>query len=152
MKKLITAALLLTSQFAFAGSGTLTIGEWAQLPDCGGTVKITESHSGGSDQVNVSFRDVVNCSNFDILSANGEAIRYPNQKLGGQNRSRAGSFTLPKKLIDVGANSINVVVRSNTGTTSDRIRVQFLDLPLIQLPPPVEQVIVISGPKTGGGY
>lgn len=157
MKKYMSAALLLVSQVAFAGSGSMTLGEYASLPDCGGTIKVTASENNSGEQVNVVFKDVVNCSNFDILAANGEMTSYANKKLGGRDRARSGSFTLPKYLIEDGANSVTVVVRSNSGQTSDTIRVKFLSLPVYNPPvynPPVysEPVIIVPGPSSGGGY
>jgi hypothetical protein len=119
-------ALMFVTTSAFAGYGSMTIGEIAQLPDCQGTVKVTSSDNQGTGQVNVVFHDVVNCSNFDILAANGQDIGYSNKKLQGQPNSRAGSFTIPKGLIDSGFNSIQVVVKSNTGKTSDTINVMFI--------------------------
>jgi hypothetical protein len=131
-------AVLFVSASAFAGYGSMTIGEYAQLPDCGGTVKVTSSDNQGTGQVNVVFSNVVNCSNFDILAANGQDIGYSSKKLQGKSNARAGSFTLPKGLIDQGFNSIQVVVKSDSGHTSDTINVLFI------------QPSAPSAPSTGG--
>lgn len=94
---------------------------FSYLADCGGTVELNVS--GG--QVNLVFRNVDQCSNFDILSANGEKVNYPNQKLEGANQNRYGSFTLPRSLYDYGMNGVTVVVKSNSGKHSDTFRVYF---------------------------
>ena len=135
-KSLGLLAVLFVSASAFAGYGSMTIGEYASLPDCGGTIKVTESDNQGSDQVNIVFKDVVNCSNFDILSSNGDAVNYPNKKLQGEDRARSGSFTLPKRVLGEGFNSIQVRVQSNSRKTMDTINVLFIQTP--------------SAPSTGG--
>lgn len=125
----LTAATLFAGA-AQAGNLTLTIGEESRLRDCGGFVQITKSPQGNrGEQVNLVFRGVENCSNFDILGNNGEAINYPNKKLGGADRNRSGSFTLPKFVLDRGWNNVKVVVRSNSGATADTIRVLFVTTP-----------------------
>ena len=124
MKKLFGLALLLSVQSAFAGYGSMTIGEYATLKDCGGTIKVTESNNGGSEQVNIKFDNVVKCSNFDIVSL----PNYQAVKLQGKDRARSGSFTIPKQAIGSGFNSIEVLIRSDKNKTSDRIRVMFINV------------------------
>lgn len=134
MKKIMSLlVLLMGAQSAFAGYGSMTIGEYASLPDCGGTIKVTESGNDDSGQVNIVFNDVVNCSNFDIVSLD----RYKMVKLQGQDRSRSGSFTIPKRAIGTGYNSIQVVIRSNSNKTSDTINVNFINVSTPSNPIPV---------------
>lgn len=144
---MMTLAMALGAQAAMAATGTMTLGEYAQLPDCGGTVKITTSRNGSSEQVNIQLRDVVHCSNFDILSANGDQVLYSVKKLGGKDRARSGSYTIPSGLIDFGWNSIRVVVRSNSGAHSDTIRVKFAQVPVLPAPP-----VVVVTPASGSGW
>jgi hypothetical protein len=94
---------------------------WGRLPTCGGTVEVNTM----GNQVNLVFRDVENCSNFDILSNDGRSISYPNQKLGGRDGARAGSFTLPKRVVDFGHNGVRVELRSNSRKTNDIVYVKF---------------------------
>lgn len=136
MKKFALLLLLASAQSAFAGYGSMTIGEYASLPDCGGTIKVTESSNGYSDQVNVVFNNVANCSNFDIVGL----PNYKMVKLGGADRARSGSFTIPKRAIGEGFNSIQVIIRSNTGKTSDVINVQFINVTVPSTP-----VVIPSG-------
>ncbi len=98
----------------------------AYMRACGGTIQTTVTGSSYNRQLNLVFRDVVNCSNFDILKSNGDRVNYPNKKLGGLDRSRSGSFTLPQNVIDFGWNSVTVVLKSNSGQTSETIRVNFV--------------------------
>ncbi|MBC7690793.1 MAG: hypothetical protein H7222_03420 [Methylotenera sp.] len=126
MKKLILFAILMTAPTAFAATGTLTIGQYASLPDCGGTIKVADSDSenGKSEQLNVSFDNVVNCSNFDIVGLPD----YAAVKLQGKAKDRSGSFTIPKRAIKKGLNSIQIVVKSNTGKTKDTVTVNFIEI------------------------
>lgn len=94
---------------------------WSRLPNCGGTVELKIVNG----QANVIFRDVENCSNFDILRTNGEFTDYGNKKLGGADRRRSGSFTIPKRFIDRGYNGIQVALQSNSKKTRDLIRIEF---------------------------
>lgn len=91
------------------------------LGACGGTVEM--KISGG--QANLIFRDVKNCSNFDILDANGDETEYKAHKIGTQE-SRNGSFTIPRSLYETGMNSVRVVVKSNSGKTRQEVLVYFL--------------------------
>jgi hypothetical protein len=120
MKKLIVLSLLFVST-AFAGNVWLTSGQYVRLPECGGSVEASQD----ATQATLVFQGVQNCSNFDIFGANGESVQYPNKKLGGVNQNRSGSFTIPKDLIQLGSNNIQVVVKSNSGKTSDRINISF---------------------------
>lgn len=121
---------------AFAGQMTLTIGDEAYLSDCGGKVSVTKSDQGNGEQLNLVFSGVEKCSNFDILSANGMSANYDDKKIPGNNGDRGGSFTLPKRVIDLGYNNIKVVVRSNTGKTSDTIRLRFREVVRTPAPAP----------------
>ncbi len=114
---------LALSASAFAGHLSMTIGDYRRLPDCGGSVEVTKSYS---EQVNLVFKNVEDCSNFDILSVNGDRLDYDNKKLGGYDRNRSGSFTLPKFLFENGRNTIRVVLKSNSGKTSDMINVRVV--------------------------
>ena len=146
----VLSFLSLCAPSAFAGYGSMTLGEYATLPDCHGTIKVTESSNQGSDQVNVSLKDVVNCSNFDIVGVK-------NYKLGGKDRARSGSFTLPKSTLGYGFNSIQVIVKSNSGETSDTINVQFLNVtgpsyPVPSNPAPTYPVPTYPAPTGGSAY
>jgi hypothetical protein len=124
MKRMISIlALALFSSASFAGTVYIDESEIASLPDCGGTVQ-TKSN-GSNSKIVVHFRNVVNCSNFDILKANGSSVKYPNQKLDGENRARRGEFTIPTDLIDRGNNTLRLVIQSNSKKTSDTIVVKF---------------------------
>jgi hypothetical protein len=94
----------------------------ATLPDCGGVVQTKISN--GATQLNLVFSDVVNCSNFDILRANGSTTSYTEKKLGGADRARSGSFTIPADLIDYGNNTITVRIQSNSKKTYDTVIVK----------------------------
>lgn len=97
---------------------------WARMNNCGGTVEFKITHGQG----NLIFRNVQNCSNFDIAYANGSKTNYPNKKLQGENQNRHGSFTLPKSVIDWGYNEVVVVLKSNSGKTGTYIHLNFLGL------------------------
>lgn len=105
----------------------MTFGERTYLPSCGGTVEVTSK--GG--QVNLVFRNVENCSNFDIVSNSGERFAYQAKKLQKQGKQRGGSFTIPKHMIRdifdsfLGFNRIKVRVNSNSGAHTDTIIVKF---------------------------
>ena len=115
-------ALVLSSSSAFAGTVYMNANDIASLPDCNGTVqtKIVNNNT----QLNLVFSNVVSCSNFDIVKANGEKVVYSNQKLGGKMRARSGSFTIPANLIEIGSNSIRVLLKSNSAKTYDTIVVK----------------------------
>lgn len=94
---------------------------YARLPNCSGTVEL--KIAGGN--VNLIFRNVVNCSNFDITNSNGDFVDYANKKLGGGDRDRSGSFTIPRRFVDWGHNGIIVSLQSNSKKTRDLIRIHF---------------------------
>ena len=95
---------------------------FAQLYDCGGQAELVSS--GG--RVSLIFNNVAQCSNFDILSVNGEPVNFPNQKLIGYgNGPRSGSFSLPEELFRFGYNGVRVELRSNSGKHSEHLTVQF---------------------------
>lgn len=124
MKKFFSVlALSLFSASTFAGTVYVDANDFVSLPDCGGVLRTSIDNN--NTQLNLVFSNVVSCSNFDILSSNGEAVKYTNKKLQGQDRSRDGSFTVPGSLIDVGRNTLRVVVQSNSKKTSDTIVIRF---------------------------
>lgn len=103
------------------------LGQEKRLQSCGGSIRITDSRaSGGGEQLNMVMSDVRNCSNFDILSANGDTVRQREMKLQERsNGTRGGSFTLKRSLIEDGTNSIQVVVQSKPKQTRDIITIYF---------------------------
>jgi hypothetical protein len=108
-------------------SATLGIKK-AYLPGCGGEVRLTSEYDrNGNKLVTLVFDRVQNCSRFDILSNNGDDFGYPQKTLGGREGDRAGSFTLPQRVLDFGNNGVKVIVRSISGKTDDVIHVQFLN-------------------------
>lgn len=120
MKKLFSVFVLaLLSTSAMAGTVYMDGNDLGTLPDCDGTVRTSIDND--NTQLNLVFSNVVDCSNFDIVSANGARVNYTNKKLGGVNRARSGSFTIPGSLIDAGSNTIRVLLKSNSGKTSDTI-------------------------------
>ena len=131
---LLTISMFATLSSAFAGTVTMDANDFASLPDCGGVVQTKISN--GATQLNLVFKNVDQCSNFDIVKANGEKVTYPNQKLGGKDRARSGSFTIPSSLIDLGSNSIRVSLKSNSGKTSDTIVVKVKAVWTTQEPTP----------------
>lgn len=116
-------ALALISSSAFAGTVYMDANDFASLPDCQGVIRT--STDSNNTRLKLDFSNVVNCSNFDILSANGDDVIYPNTKLEGELRARFGLFTIPSSLIEPGKNTLRVVVRSNSKATSDIIVIRF---------------------------
>lgn len=114
----------LISSSAFADI-TVTVGQTKKLPYCKGTVKVTKTEDNRNDKINLVFKHVENCSNFDILTANGEETSYKAKKIPGDNQDRSGSFTLPSKIVDDGYNRVKVIVKSNSGKHFDKINVRF---------------------------
>lgn len=115
---LFVTALISTAAFADA-SKTIKAGETASLTSCGGHVT---TRLNSDEQLVLNFSSVDNCSNFDITKADGKNIGdYKAKKLGGGDRNRSGSFTIPKSLM--GDKSVTVIVKSNSGKTSDTIKV-----------------------------
>lgn len=122
MKKLISLFVLsmtATLTSAFAGTVYMDANEYASLPSCGGVVQTKVANN--DTQLNLVFSNVSQCSNFDIVAANGTRVNYPNQKLQGRNQDRSGSFTIPTSMIDYGTNTIRVQLQSNSGAHSDMI-------------------------------
>jgi hypothetical protein len=149
------ALLSLFTVFAISAQAeqiNLAIGQEKTLGSCGGSIEATESDTGntGSEQVNLVFRKVKDCSNFDILKANGETLaNYSSKKLQDQGALRGGSFTLPKKLIATGMNYIKVNLKSNSGAHSDTITVRFN---AIVIPAPGGDPVVVNPPSSGSGH
>lgn len=122
--KIILSGLVsvVLSTAAFAGQVSVFLGDETRLPSCGGFVEIKKSPQGNAgEQVNMVFRGVQNCSNFDIVAANGENVTYDKKKIPGPNGDRSGSFTIPKRALERGWNAIKIVVRSDSGAHSDTI-------------------------------
>lgn len=150
MKKTILSLLaMLATTSAFAGQITLSIGGSAELPSCEGTIRVTESGNQGGEQVNIVFAGVTQCSQFDIVKANGQ---YLNGYEDGAKRlqdkadgTRHGSFTIPKRLIAEGFNNIKVNLKSKTGAHSDTIKVLFNAYNTDPVGP-------INPPTSGGGW
>jgi hypothetical protein len=96
------------------------------LNDCGGIVRVTVE----GNQVRLTFNNVKDCSKFDILRANGDAVDYKVKSLQQSSRDNKydGSFTLPKRILDDGNNSVKVILRSNSGKHDEVILLRFLTL------------------------
>jgi hypothetical protein len=130
MKKFISVlaiSMFATLSSAFAGTVQMDANDFASLPECGGVLQTKISDD--ATQLNLVFSNVAECSNFDIVSANGEKVNYPNQKLQGKNQSRYGGFTIPSSMIDLGTNTIRVMVKSNSGKHSDTIVITVRETP-----------------------
>ncbi len=93
------------------------------LPECGGSAELKVTNG----QANLIFRNLENCSNFDIIGNNGESLNYENKKIGTE-QNRSGSFTLPRRFLDFGLNGVLVVVKSNSGAHADTILLKFIAL------------------------
>ena len=107
-----------------AESINVSLGVWhnySGLPNCGGAVKLSIVNG----HAIVSFGEVKQCSNFDILQTNLEPVRYPNQKLDGRNGDRFGTFAIPQQFIEWGYNSIVVAMKSDSGKHQDLIEINF---------------------------
>jgi hypothetical protein len=95
------------------------------LPECGGSAEVYVNDG----QLTLTFRNVRSCSKFDILGANGEFVNYPTKSLGLNTLGEhTGSFTVPQKFIQLGGNSVKVVLRSNSGKHDEVILVRFQSL------------------------
>jgi hypothetical protein len=148
-KSLFASLFLLAAGVAQAGHLVLPVNVITDLPSCGGTVET--SRNNGS--VNLVFRKVKDCSNFDILStafgildADYKAKKIPQDSTG----LRTGSFTIPKIYIDRGINAIRVVVKSNSGAHSDTIDLVFVSGPN-PIPHPIPHPIPVQ-PGNLRGY
>jgi len=98
--------------------------DYLRLPECGGTVELKVTHGNAY----LIFREVQQCSNFDIRAANGYEVGYPNLKLQNQGAYRGGSFQIPARLLEIGLNSVIIDVKSNSGKHDDKITVELLAL------------------------
>lgn len=126
MKKLGFLAASLFVLSAQAAHLVLPVNVVTSLPSCGGSVETSRSASG---QINIVFRQVKDCSNFDILSTDFGILDagYKSKKLQDQGRgNRGGSFTIPQVYIDRGMNAIRVEVKSNSGAHKDTIDLLFV--------------------------
>lgn len=109
--------------FGFFGS-VLGLEKSASLRDCGGNVTVKVD----LEQVNLVFREVQNCSKFDILGSNGESVDYPRKSLNDSRAGYSGSFTIPQRFIRGGGNAVKVILRSNTGFHDEVILIRFLSI------------------------
>lgn len=137
MKKMISVlaiSMLAAVSSAFAGTVYMDGNDYASLPSCGGVVQTKISNY--NTQLNLIFSNVSQCSNFDIVGANGQRVNYPNQKLQGQNQARYGSFTIPATLIDYGTNQIRISLQSNSAKHADTIVVTVRATPSYPIPTP----------------
>jgi len=136
MKKLMSlfALSMFASISSYAGTVVMDANDFASLPSCGGVVQTKIAN--GATQLNLVFSNVSQCSNFDIVNANGSKVNYPNQKLQGQNQNRSGSFTIPASLIEMGSNTIRISLQSNSGAHSDTIIVTVRQVPSYPVPTP----------------
>lgn len=91
------------------------------LHSCGGSVEAKIDSNGA---VNVVFRDVANCSGFELLSNDGQPLNYQ-KDLDVQGGSYGGSRSIPKKFVDEGHNGITARV-FRYGGGEDRIFLRFL--------------------------
>lgn len=126
MKKigLLAASLFVLS--AQAAHLRLPVNVVTSLPSCGGSVETDRTSNG---QINLIFRQVKDCSNFDIVSTGFGILDagYKSKKIPEQGRgTRGGSFTIPQVYIDRGLNIIRVEVKSNSGAHSDTIDLVFV--------------------------
>jgi hypothetical protein len=95
----------------------------ASLPNCGGTAKVTVTDG---ETINVVFKNLQQCSKFDILKANDEKVDYPTKKIPAEvDRQHGGSFTIPAYLVKTGQNSIKVIVRSDSAKTYEVLLIRF---------------------------
>lgn len=140
MKKLVSLAIVglsLAAGVARADHLILPVNVITNLPSCGGTVETDRTRTG---QINVVFRKVQQCSNFDIVSKgfgildiDYKAKKIPQDSAG----TRTGSFTIPQVYIDRGLNAIRLEVRSNSGAHEDLIDLVFVAGPTPVQPHPV---------------
>lgn len=149
--KALTLGVALVSINVLAMQQTLTIGEWTTLPECGGSVKVTRSGNGSGEQVNLVFRDITECSNFDIVGNGWEAVDYRNRKIPETGHGRSGSFTLPKSVLDHGLNDIHVVVKSNSGKHREDLNIAFVAAGS-RRHVEVDPVPVVREPEVHGSY
>ena len=97
----------------------------SRLHECRGTVEARVE----GNRVTLVFQDVEQCSKFDILRSNGDAVNYPQKNLQrARDGQFSGSFTIPRDLLEGGDNAIKVVVKSNSGAHDDVILIRFLAL------------------------
>ncbi len=129
---ILAISTLATLSSAFAGTVVMDADDLATLPSCGGVIQTEISND--QSTLNLALSNVVNCSNFDIVSANGEKVSFPNQKLNGSNRARFGSFSIPSSLIELGSNTINIILKSNSGKHSDTVIVTVQQVPSKPIP------------------
>jgi hypothetical protein len=99
------------------------------LPSCGGTLEISQP---GLSYLTMDFRNVKLCSNFDILGEDDdgqgyEVADYKEKKIpeatGPQDRS--GNYTMPKDFFEIGLHKVKVIVKSNSGSTSDTMLLSY---------------------------
>ena len=142
---LFTLALISTS--AMADVVTIGLNKPREiLPSCGGTVTASKDSTG---QITINLKNVVDCSNFDILDSNYSSVNYPNQKLDGPKRNMSSHFPVPRYLVDAGQNSIVFSVKSNNfgKPGKEKAHGDFVVLQFFQKPAkPQAPVIIITPP------
>ncbi|MGZ3772547.1 MAG: hypothetical protein ACXVCY_10985 [Pseudobdellovibrionaceae bacterium] len=92
----------------------------ANLKRCHGTVRAKISNG----QLNVIFSDLELCNLFDILSNEGSSVGYDAKEIQKSRDGFSGSFTIPKKFVQVGANAVIVQVYSRYGA-SEKVKLLF---------------------------
>ncbi len=97
---------------------------WAPLNDCGGSIYLTVEYG----SVYLNFNNVAKCSNFDVLTANGDDANYSKQKINGPDGNRSEKIRIPNHLYDTGRNTVKVVVKSNSGKNYDIFLIKFVAL------------------------
>ena len=146
MKSLIALVAFAFSHSAFAGVVYLSANTPPRvLPECEGTV---ETHV-DNGTLNIEFHNVKECSNFDIVNANYEPTDYPNKKLQGKNQDRSGSFSIPKRYVELGRNQVIVMIHSNNQTATghgDAIVIKF-DAEPAPAPIPAPMPVPAPAPK-----
>lgn len=124
MKNLIVVAALSFVSSAFAqstGSGYDVLSEYgtrtAYLEHCGGTARLTETYERGARRPSLHITGVQNCSNIVI---------------NGENSGKLDNGTADVTIYERSGLNINTItLESNSGKTSDTVRVQsFGDTPV----------------------
>lgn len=147
--------LMLNAHVAQASNVVLTAGNIVRLPECGGTLQLQQQARAGADQINLIFREVRNCSNFDIVSKTFGliGIEYKARKISeNSNGARSGSFTLPGRVLERGLNDVQVAVYSNSRKHEDTISLVFVDRPVVVNPPVVRPPVVPVSPNNLRGF
>lgn len=95
------------------------------LPSCGGNVR---AQINADRSVSVIFDDVQRCNVVDFVEANGDrSVDFGPYQLQDRRDGLGGSYTISKKLVDVGTNGITMRVM-RVGSGEDRIHLRFFGL------------------------